>query len=142
MQSINKCLNKQLSDICMKALVLEELSQKIVQFLPEQLSKHCSVGSFNKGCLLLTTNDAAWATQLHYYLPELRDKLRKEAGLYQLASIKIKILETTSGPSLRRKEKSSPQLSEENKATIIRESQQCTYEPLQRALMHLAQSKK
>jgi hypothetical protein len=125
----------------MKALVLEELSQKIAQFLPEQLGKQCSVGSFNKGCLLLTTNDAAWATQLHYYLPELRDKLRKEAGLYQLASIKIKVVETISSSKQRKKATTSPQLSEKNKATIIRESQQCTYEPLQRALLHLAQSK-
>lgn len=122
----------------MKAFVLEELSQKIAQYLPENLASHCSVGSFNKGCLLLTTNDAAWANQLHYFLPELRDKLRKEAGLYQLASIKIKIHDTRPRLKKNQKDQSPPRLSEENRATIIRESQQFSYEPLQKAMLNLA----
>lgn len=78
-----------------------------------------------------------WATQLRYILPELRDRLRKEAGLYQLSSIKV----TVNTPSFQQEEHiqlHKNALSERAKATIVHESQQCTYEPLQKALLRLA----
>ena len=137
MRSINRCLNKQLVDICQRSVQLEELSNKLIQYLPENLAKECQVGSFNKGCLLLITRNAAWASQLRYIIPELRDKLRKEAGLYQLSSIKIAVSEP-----IIHYEKPIPQkkfqLSNEAKASIISESQSCSYEPLQKALLNLA----
>lgn len=95
MRSISQCLNKQLADICQRSVQLEELSNKVRRMLPETLANTCHVGSFNKGCLLLTTTDAAWASQLRYMIPELRDKLRKEGGMYQLTSIKIVVTEPT-----------------------------------------------
>lgn len=136
MRSIRHCLNKQLTAICQRSVQLEEFSNKIAQLLPEPYAKECQVGSFNKGCLVLTTSDAVWAAQLNYLLPELRDKLRIELGMYQLCSIKVLV-----EPAGHYKKKSQPQnhkLSEKAKAIIISESQQCTYEPLQKALMHLA----
>ncbi|HHF7365722.1 TPA: DciA family protein [Legionella bozemanae] len=137
MRSISRCLNKQLTDLCQRSVQLEELTNKIKLMLPEALANECQVGSFNKGCLLLTTTDAAWASQLRYAIPELRDKLRKEAGMYQLSSIKVTVIE----PQIQY-EKSRPlqkhELSEKAKAIIISESQSCTYEPLQKALLHLA----
>ncbi|MGL5741306.1 MAG: DciA family protein [Legionella sp.] len=137
MRSISHCLNKQLADICQRSVQLEELANKVKLLLPDNLGKECHVGSFNKGCLILTTTNAAWASQLRYALPELRDRLRKEAGMYQLTSIKVAVVEPTI-----HYEKSTPLqkhvLSEKAKATIISESQQCTYEPLQKALLHLA----
>ncbi|KTD68761.1 hypothetical protein Lste_1919 [Legionella steelei] len=139
MRSISHCLNKQLADICQRSVQLEELSDKVRQMLPEVLANTCHVGSFNKGCLLLTTTDAVWASQLRYAIPELRDKLRKEGGMYQLSSIKVAIIESTT-----QYEKSTPTtkhvLSEKAKEIIISESQQCNYEPLQKALLHLADS--
>lgn len=137
MRSISHCLNKQLTEICQRSLQLEELTHKVKQLLPENIAGECSVGSFNKGCLVLTTTDAVWAAQLRYAVPELRDKLRKEAGLYQLSSIKV----TVSTPTFQYEKQSQPQrngLSEKAKASIVQESQQCTYEPLQKALLHLA----
>ncbi|KTC90995.1 DUF721 domain-containing protein [Fluoribacter dumoffii] len=137
MRSISQCLNKQLADICQRSVQLEELSNKVRRMLPETLANTCHVGSFNKGCLLLTTTDAAWASQLRYMIPELRDKLRKEGGMYQLTSIKIVVTEPTV-----RYEKSAATskhvLSEKAKEIIISESQQCNYEPLQKALLRLA----
>ncbi|CAM3546431.1 Zn-ribbon-containing, possible RNA-binding protein-like protein [Legionella oakridgensis] len=137
MRSISHCLNKQLAEICQRSFQLEELSRKVKQLLPENLVKECYVGSFNKGCLILTTTNAVWATQLRYILPELRDRLRKEAGLYQLSSIKV----TVNTPSFQQEEHiqlHKNALSERAKATIVHESQQCTYEPLQKALLRLA----
>ncbi|AWN75348.1 DUF721 domain-containing protein [Legionella anisa] len=137
MRSISRCLNKQLADLCQRSVQLEELTNKIKLILPEVLANECQVGSFNKGCLLLTTTDAAWASQLRYAIPELRDKLRKEAGMYQLSSIKVTVVEA----KIHNEKSRQPQkhgLSEKAKAIIVSESQSCTYEPLQKALLHLA----
>lgn len=90
MRHITRCLNTRLADICQRAIKLEELNAKIHDYLPEDLRERCHVGSFNNSCLVLVTN-ATWATQLRYALPELRDKLRSEAGIHQLASIKVTV---------------------------------------------------
>jgi hypothetical protein len=137
MRTISNCLNKQLSDLCQRSFQLEELSHKITLFLPKELADVCKVGSFNKGCLVLTTTDSAWASQLRYALPDLRDKLRKEAGMYQLTSIKITLVDALITEK-KIGSKKSPILSEKAKANIISESEQCSYQPLKKALMHLA----
>ncbi|TAL64274.1 MAG: DUF721 domain-containing protein [Legionella sp.] len=139
MRSISRCLNKQLAEICERSVQLEELSDKITHLLPPNLAAMCKVGSFAKGCLVLTTTDAVWASQLRYAIPELRDKLRSEAGMYQLSSIKINVIEPTIDYN-KTKTTSGPSLTTKAKETIIRESQQCSYEPLKEALLHLADS--
>lgn len=138
MRSISRCLNKQLVDLCQRSMQLEELSNKISQYLPENLVKVCQVGSFNKGCLVLTSTDAAWASQIRYAIPELRDKLRKEAGMYQLTSIKVTVAETIHQYNKPIKD-TQHSLSDKAKASIISESQNCTYQPLKNALIHLAE---
>lgn len=137
MRSIKRCLNKQLVELCQRSIQLEELSNKVAQFLPDNLALNCQVGSFNKGCLILTTSNAAWASQLRYAVPELRDQLRKEAGMYQLSSIKINVVEPIAS-YVKPEQPKSHNISEKAKATIISESQHCTYQPLQKALLHLA----
>lgn len=137
MRSISHCLNKQLIDLCQRSMQLEELSNKIVQFLPENLVAECQVGSFNKGCLLLKVSNSVWASQLRYAIPELRDRLRKEAGMYQLTAIKIAIIEPHEHVAKPAK-KQSHELTDKAKATIISESRLCTYQPLKKALLHLA----
>ncbi len=138
MRSISRCLNKQLVDLCQRSMQLEELSKKVTQLLPPELANECQVGSFNKGCLVLSTTNAAWASQLRYAIPELRDKLRKEAGMYQLSSIKVNVIEPIINYDKPTKEMINP-LSDKAKATIISESQNCTYQPLKNALLHLAE---
>ena len=91
MRHITRCLNTQLAQICQRAIKLEELNAKIYNYLPETLRDQCHVASFNNSCLILATSDPVWASQLRYALPELRDKLRSEAGIHQLASIKITV---------------------------------------------------
>lgn len=140
MRSISRCLNKQLLDLCQRSMQLEELSNKVAQLLPDNLANSCKVGSFSKGCLVLTTSNAAWASQLRYAIPDLRDKLRKDAGMYQLSSIKIQIVEQSADYE---KPVPSPHtLTDKAKATIISESEQCTYQPLRKALLHLANGEK
>lgn len=88
MRRINHCMNKQLQSICQKAVEIDKLNLLVKQFLPTHLSEHCRVSSFSKGTLTVQIDDPAWATELRYSLPELRDALRKE-GLYQLISVKL-----------------------------------------------------
>ncbi|MDP3706335.1 MAG: DUF721 domain-containing protein [Legionellaceae bacterium] len=91
MRHITRCLNPKLTEICLHAIKLEEVSAILLSYLPDNLKDHCRVGSFRNGCLTLVTHDPVWASQIRYTLPELRDTLRSEAKLYQLASIKITI---------------------------------------------------
>lgn len=111
MRHITRCLNTQLADICQRAIKLEELNAKIYGYLPENLRDQCHVGSFNNSCLVLVTRDPVWASQLRYALPELRDKLRGEAGIHQLASIKINV-STEERSTTASKSASSPVLSD------------------------------
>jgi hypothetical protein len=91
MRHITRCVNPKLSKICMQAIKLEELSQLLLNYLPDNLKDICKVGGLNQGCLILVVEDSVWASQLRYVIPELRDKLRSEAKLYHLSSIKIVI---------------------------------------------------
>lgn len=138
MRPISRCLNNQLLDICQRAVQLDELNDKLKLYLPLPLAEHCRVGSFNKGCLILTTTNPAWATELHYRCPELRDKLRKEAGLYQLISIKVAVVEATAESRRPKKTKSIIGLSIAAKDTIRTVGELCNYPPLKKALYHLA----
>jgi len=92
MKTIKHCINPRIIDLCHRAIKLEILDMKIKAFLPEALRDICQAGSFDNGCLTLITSDAVWATPLNFLKGELRDYLRKEAGLTQLGSIIVKIM--------------------------------------------------
>lgn len=103
MRPIKTCFNNQIANICNRVLELESLNAKVNQFLPEELRAHCQVGSYHCDALILTTTDSAWATQLRFLKSDLRDKLRKEAGLFRLRSVDIKIIETSSDINVKTK---------------------------------------
>ncbi|KTD34544.1 DUF721 domain-containing protein [Legionella israelensis] len=135
MRPINQCLNSQLVRICQKAFQLEGLQNKLIPLLPENLQPFCQVGSFNKGCLVIITSDAAWASQLRFILPELRDNLRKQ-GLYQLSSIDIAITEQGERERPKKKPSLNP-ISENARKNILNACEQMTYQPLKEALKKL-----
>ncbi|KTD28006.1 MULTISPECIES: DUF721 domain-containing protein [Legionella] len=137
-RSINRCLNDQLRGICQRIIQLDELNHKIKALLSSPLRDNCQVGSFNKGCLLLTTSNT-WATELRYSLPDLRDKLRK-AGLYQLTAIKIAIIDNDQSIACEKDKKIL--LSSSAKDSIRTASELCSYPPLKAALYHLADEKR
>lgn len=140
MRRLAQCLNPRLTEICKRAIQLEELNSKIYTYLPTSLQKHCHVGSFTNGCLVIIVNDAVWASELRYSLPDLRDALRKEAGIYQLSSIKINVamVETTT-PAVKANNFTS--LSTQARETITACGDECSYEPLKQALTHLGRTK-
>jgi hypothetical protein len=91
MRKITQCLNPTLTAICKRAIELESITVILHQYLPEHYRTYCKVSSFNKGCLVLLVNNALWASEIRYLLPELRDQLRNSAGLYQLITMKITV---------------------------------------------------
>lgn len=138
MRPINRCLNNQLLEICQRAVKLDSIDSKLKQYLPVHLAEYCQAGSFNKGCLTITTTSAAWATELRYSLPVLRDQLRKEAGLYQLTSIKISIVDAQI-QTCSTKPTNKITLSFEARHAIRTAGEQCDYLPLKEALIQLAE---
>lgn len=139
MRRINRCLNPRLVEICKRTVQLEDLNSKLADYLPSNLKEHCYVGSFNQGCLALVVNDSIWASELRYSIPALRDKLRKEAGIYQLTSIKV-MVSTTESPRINRS-LTTRGLSEKSREAIQSGGDQCRYEPLRAALYQLARIK-
>ena len=140
MRRINRCLNTQLLDICQRTVQLEELNSKLLGYLPQVLQEHCHVGSFNRGCLVIVVSDSVWASQLRYNIPELRDKLRGEAGIYQLSSIKVAIASTEKIHSTKRPPAAG--LSPKAREVILASGEQCNYLPLKEALQKLAEINK
>jgi hypothetical protein len=132
MRRITQYLNPRLTEICKQAVQLEELNSKLYTYLPITLQEHCQVGSFTAGCLTIVVSDAVWASELRYSLPTLRDVLRKEAGIYQLTSIKITVatLKVTSSA----KNSHKLPLSSKAREVIIACGEQCSYGPLKEAL--------
>jgi hypothetical protein len=119
---------------------LEELNSKLYGYLPQALQEHCQVGSFNRGCLVIVVTDSVWASQLRYSIPELRDKLRSEAGIYQLSSIKVTIASIEEIHSTKRPP--AALLSPKAREAIIAGGEQCEYLPLKKALQKLGEPKK
>lgn len=89
MKHIRDCFNAQFKAISLQVTQIQALNQQIHQYLPEILKNQCWVIGFQSGNLTLGTTNSSWATQLRYFLPELRDQLRTKNNLYQLSSIKI-----------------------------------------------------
>jgi hypothetical protein len=138
MRQINRCINKQLVAICEAVMHLDTLNTQIKHYLPPYLAENCRAGSFSKGRLTLVVSPI-WATELHYKLPELRDRLRKEGKLYQLTSIKIAV---ECDAAIHLQENSNKKsLSNSALLTIRAASQHFTYEPLKLAWESLAREK-
>lgn len=137
MRRINYYFNARLTEICKQAFALESLNQMLQQTLPTHLQPHCQVSSFNNGCMVIMVDDPVWTSELRYFVPELRDSLRKDAGLYKLSSIKIVLAEPINNLPKRNK---ALKLSNHARTTLRQGSDQCQYEPLKEALLALSKS--
>lgn len=54
---------------------LTTLNKLLKKQLPILLQSHCQVANYQAGCLSIQTDNAAWATQLRYILPDIQKKL-------------------------------------------------------------------
>jgi hypothetical protein len=136
MKPIIDCLDIHLRDLHQRALQLDELNCKVKANLPASLNNYCQVVAFSQGCLVLSATNAAWATELRYCLPELRDKLRR-AGLHQLASIKISLADFDPHQPFK-KTANRIKLSASAETNLRKASELCAYQPLKEILYRLA----
>jgi hypothetical protein len=132
---VRLCINTQLAKLCQHTIELDALTQTVLTFLPSKLQAHCLVSSFEKGILVISTDAPTWATELRYFLPTLRDKLRTEAKLYPLITIKLVLynhpLQTTSFPTPQKALSSTTCNLLQSAASSLQ------YEPLKEALLRL-----
>ncbi|KTC66424.1 Zn-ribbon-containing, possible RNA-binding protein-like protein (plasmid) [Legionella adelaidensis] len=138
MLQISSCFNEKLLEICKQAHNVEIVQKEIFQLLPSPFHQYVRVGSFNQGSLILQTNDAVWASQLRFLLPDIRDQLRKINGFQHLRAIKLII-----APELQEKtekRKSTPALTNKTKELLLDAAKECEYAPLKKALENLAGS--
>ena len=140
MKHISRCVNHRLQTICQQAIALKELNRKISDYLPDLLREHFFVGSYVGGCMVLMTDDSVWASQLRYSLPEIRNQLRSEGGIYNLSSIKITVVPESLPKKPRLK--TTQCLSKKARENIMSESEACQYAPLKEALRQLGDGNK
>ena len=140
MRKINACLNQNLVKICALSHQLDKLQGMVQALLPEHLRAYVRVGQFQQGQLLLMCEEANWMTELHYFLPQLRDRLREEYSLYQLSGIRVKSV--TPHQCGRSKLATAPSLSSAARQTIMASATAIEYAPIQVALQNLAREKK
>ena len=138
MRHISSCLTQQLQTVHPQVLQLTELQHKINYYLPKELQKYYFVKSFVRGCLLIITHHANLAAQFNCLIPDLRNKLRNEVGLYQLVSIKLQV--TTTQVTTVMRPTNPIKLSKHTQALILAASESCQYAPLSAALRHLGTS--
>lgn len=138
MYRINQCLNKQLETIYHQSIQLDSFNELLRPFLPVELQDTCTVTSFVKGRLVLSVDNASKATLLRFCLPNLRDKLRTEAHLYQLGSITIDIKQPIHLAPLLKQKKKKKGLSKTAQSAVLSAADASAYLPLKEALLRLA----
>ena len=91
MKKAVNCINPELIKLYSNSAKLEKITSLIATQLPKHLQGKVFAASFNKGVLLLSSEQPAHASELRYLIPNLRNTLRNTEGLYHLVSIKIMI---------------------------------------------------
>lgn len=138
MRRVNQCLNPQLLSLYKQGLEIEKYDQMVQALLPDSLKEACRVASFHQGRLILAITKLNLATELRFFLPELRNQLRQQ-GLYQLIHIELRILQPDNAQLIApSKMHETPSLTASARHAIINASDQCVYEPLKQAWLKLA----
>jgi len=83
--------SKVLDKLFHKLKLLKQLSQILGNYLGEKLANHCTVASFEKGCMIVITDNAIWATQFRFQIPSLIPKLHLHEECQPLKNIVCKI---------------------------------------------------
>lgn len=83
--------SKVLSTLFDKLKQLKQLNQLLAEYLDAKLVTHCQVANLENGSLIVITDNAIWATQFRFQIPDLLPKLRQHPALYHLKNIACKI---------------------------------------------------
>lgn len=81
-----------------KTQQLQQINAVISSILPAEVSKHCQAQNLDGGCLVISTDHAAWATQLRYLQPQLLTALRQQPAFRHVGSVKIRVIPSVATP--------------------------------------------
>ncbi|MCK4608558.1 MAG: DUF721 domain-containing protein [Gammaproteobacteria bacterium] len=96
-----------LAKIIQKTAALQQLNQIWHSTLNNELSKHCCVAkhSSNKELLTVIVDNAAWATNLRYAMPDIIKTLRTQPEFNKLIKIRYRLRHDTPAPEPRKRPK-------------------------------------
>jgi hypothetical protein len=138
MRRISRCLNPQLVEICLQSFQVDKINDIFLDMLPEHLQSYCRVASFVRGKLTISVRDAAFATELRYLIPTIRDCLRRDHQLYQLIQCDIMIESPHAAPVFVSKDKKARKVSQKAKKTVQSLAESVDYPPLKKAIKQWA----
>jgi len=100
--SINQILtnkNSSLAKMIKKTVSLQDLNRLFQNILNNDLSKHCQIAKLSKNTLTIIVDNASWATNLRYGLPDIIKLLRTQPEFKNLKDIRYKINRHTELPT-------------------------------------------
>ena len=133
--SIKNIINTQCHEINNILKDISNANKYLQECLPNHLKKICNVSYFSKGQLILNINNANYATEIHYLLPELRNQLRHPEMLPQLSNIKYTIYSVTVPKSLNNINRAKLNLATKNLWLAL--SENCSHPELKKALKNI-----
>ena len=94
MKTIRNILENQhssLGKLLAKCQATDDLAQLFAAIVDSSLAKHCKLANYRNGELTLVVTNAAWATRVHYAIPELMKILCVQPEFKDLKKINYNI---------------------------------------------------
>jgi hypothetical protein len=79
-----------IKQLVVRAKQLGALNDKVKACLPARLAQHTRLATVRDGCLVLQTDNAAWAADLRYKTPEILAALATAPEFASIRSIRVK----------------------------------------------------
>lgn len=127
-----------LSSIIHKAQQLNSLTKILHQFLESDCTPYCRVANYANEILVIEINNATWATQIRYRIPELLGKLKQMEPLHDLKKIEWYIQPVVSSVP---DNKQSLSLTKENQVLLQETAESIPTKSLKSALLRLANNR-
>jgi hypothetical protein len=84
--------NAVLGRLLTKIELLNHLNKIFTEQLDPQLARHCQLVNYEDKHLIVMTNNAIWATQFRFQIPQLISKLRLQPAFSDLLTVQCKII--------------------------------------------------
>jgi hypothetical protein len=123
-----------------KVLQLTKLNQIWQSEISGDLAQQSRVANFRDGYLIIECASAAWATRLHYILPDITQKLLKHPDLRNLTHIEWSIQPLFHTPNTQLSQL-PPLLSPASAELLKNAANNIQVKPLQEALLRIAKHK-
>lgn len=83
--------NKNITKLIKKSSSLQNLNRLFQEILNNDLSKHCQIAEKTKDSLVIVVDNASWATNLRYTIPDIIKTLRTQPEFKGLQNIRYHI---------------------------------------------------